>query len=300
MEIRSLSRVPPWFRESVLSRGEWNSCALERSCFGPMHDATPAVPFHHLAVRLDHAPMRMGWEANGRSLSTALPHDHVSIIPAGDSILSWWSRPVDFACLYFTAKAIESAVGVEIAVASKWELRPALAVRAPTISALIRAMAQDTHTGHRFGMMRGEALFQQLAFLLVADGRIVRDDSYKVGIGDRRVRRALEYIHANACEEMSLEHIALAAETSPFHLSRIFRQTTGYPIWRYVSRRRVELAVGLMRDRALRLKEIAALTGFASYSTYAATFQAEKGVSPSRFRRFTEERRGRSSLTLLS
>jgi AraC family transcriptional regulator len=250
-----------------------------------MHDPTPAVPFHHLAVRLDHAPMKMGWTANGHNSSTALPHDHVSVIPAGDSILSWWNRPVDFACLYFTAQAVESAVGEELAVTSKWELKPALAVRAPTISGLIRAMAHDAHIGHRYGKMRGEALFQQLAMLLVADGRILRDSSYKAGIGDRRVRRALEYIHAHACEEMSLERIARAAETSPFHLSRIFRQTTGHPIWRYVSRLRVELAVGLMRDRALPLTEIAVLTGFASYSTYAATFQAEMGVSPSQFRR---------------
>lgn len=94
---------------------------------------------------------------------------------------------------------------------------------------------------------------------------------------------------------MSLERIALAAETSPFHLSRIFRQTTGLPIWRYVSRLRVELTVGLMHDQALPLAEIAALTGFASYSTYAASFQTEKGVSPSQFRRFTKGLRGRSS-----
>lgn len=285
MEISSLSRVPPWFRHAVSSRGEWNSFALERSCFGPIHDLTPAVPFHHLAVRLDHGPMQMGWKANGRNSSTSMPHDHVSVIPAGDSMLAWWSRPVDFACLYFTAQAVESAAGEDIAVNSKWELKPALSVRAPTISRLIGAMAHDTQSGHRYGKMRGEAIFQQLAFLLVADGRILRDLSYKAGIGDRRVRRALEYIHANACAEMSLERIALAAETSPFHLSRIFRQTTGHPIWRYVSRLRVELAVGLMRDRALPLNEIAAMAGFASYSTYAATFRAEKGVSPSQFLR---------------
>jgi AraC family transcriptional regulator len=256
-----------------------------------MHDPTPAVPFHHLAVRLDEAPMQMGWKANGRNSSTALPPDHVSIIPAGDSMLSWWSRPVDFACLYFTTEAIKLAVGEEIVVTSKWELKPALALRAPMISGFIRSMALDTHTGHRYGKMRGEALFQQLAMLLVADGRILHDTSYKSGIGDRRVRRALEYIHANACEEMSLERIAHAAETSPFHLSRIFRQMTGYPIWRYVSRLRVELGVGLMRDRALPLADIAALTGFASYSTYAATFQAEKGVSPSQFRRISGKHR---------
>jgi AraC family transcriptional regulator len=292
MEISSLSRVPPWFRHAVSARGEWNSFALERSCFGPIHDLTPAVPFHHIAVRLDHAPMQMGWKANGRNSSTDLPQDHVSVIPTGDSMLSWWSRPVDFACLYFTAEAVDSAVGQELAVTSKWELKPALAVRAPTISSLIRAMAHDTHTGHRYGKMRGETLFQQLAVLLVADGRILRDSSYKSGVGDRRVRRALEYIHANVCEELSLERIALAAETSPFHLSRIFRQITGQPIWCYVSRLRVELAVGLMRDRALLLTEIAVLAGFASYSTFAATFQAEKGVSPSQFRRFAETRPG--------
>lgn len=287
MEISALSRVPPWLREYVLSRGEWNSCALERSCFGPMHEPTPAVPFHHLAVRLDHAPMEMGWKANGRCSYTALPHDHVSVIPAGDTVTSWWSRPVDFACLYFTSQAVEAAVGRELAEAAKWELQPVLAVRAPSISGLIRAMALDTHTGQQYGRMRGEALFHELAALLVADGRMLRDARYKAGIGDRRVRRALEFIHAAACEELSLEQIAQAADTSPFHLSRIFRQTTGTPVWRYVSRLRVQLAVGLMKDRALSLQEVATLAGFASYSTFAATFVAEKGVSPSRFRHAT-------------
>jgi AraC family transcriptional regulator len=285
MENLSLSRVPPWLRHTVISRGEWNSCALERSCFGPMHDPTPSVPFHHLAVRLDRAPIRMGWKSDGQFRNTDLPQDHVSIIPAGASVTSWWNRPVDFACLYFTPQAVEAAVGEEVLVASRWELRPSLALRAPAISRLIRALAKDTQMGQPYGTMKGEAVFQQLAALLVADGRILKDVRYKAGIADRRVRRALDYIHAHISNELSLDQIAQASETSPFYLARLFRQTTGYPVWRYVSRLRVQIAKGLMKDPLLTLFDVATLSGFRSYSTFAATFSAELGYSPSYFRR---------------
>jgi AraC family transcriptional regulator len=291
MATTSLSRVPPWLRQTVLARGEWKSCTLERSCFGPMHDPTPAVPFHHLAVRLDRAPMRMGWKSDGQRRDTDLPPDHVSIIPAGASVTSWWSRPVDFACLYFTPQAVEVAVGEEILVSSGWELQPLLAVRAPAISRLIGALVKDTQMGQPYGAMMGEAIFQQLAALLVADGRILKDVRYKAGVGDRRVRRALDYIHAHISNELSLEQIAQASETSPFYLTRLFRQTTGYPLWRYVTRLRVQTAKGLMKDRLLTLSDVATLSGFQSYSTFAATFSAELGYSPSYFRRLSEEAR---------
>lgn len=287
METTTLSRVPPWFRHAVVSRGEWNSCALERSCFGPMHDPTPAVPFHHLAVRLDRGPIKMGWKAEGHRSDTDLPRDHVSVIPAGASVISWWSRPVDFACLYFTPQAVEAVVGTDVLVSSSWELQPVLALRAPAISRLIRAMARDTHAGQPYGKMPGEALFQQLASLLIADGRLMHDTKCKAGIGDRRVRRALDYIHAHALEDLDLQRIAEASETSPFHLSRLFRQTTGYPVWRYVSRLRVQTAIGLMKDPFLTLGEVSRMSGFASYSTFAATFSMEHSMSPSQFRRWS-------------
>ena len=132
--------------------------------------------------------------------------------------------------------------------------------------------------------MRGDALFQQLVTLLAVDRRLLRDLDYKSGVGDRRVRRALEYVHAHLSEELDLQRIAEASETSVFHLSRLFRQATGYPVWRYVSRQRVEMAKGLMRDSAFTLAQVSALSGFSSYSTFATTFSAEQGLSPSRYR----------------
>ena len=221
----------------------------------------------------------------GTAMSTDLPGDHVSVIPAGASVTSWWSRPVDFACLYFTPGRVEAAVGEEVLVSSRWELRPALAVRAPGLSGLVRALARDTQMGQPYGKMPGEALFQQLATLMVADGRILKDTRYKSNAGDRRVRWALEYIHGHVFEELDLAGIAQACGTSPFHLTRAFRQITGYPVWRYVCRLRVQIAAGLMQDATLNLQEVAVSAGFGSYSTFAATFRAEKGISPAYFRR---------------
>lgn len=280
----TLSRVPPWFRHTISRRGEWNLCTLEQSCFGPMHDPTPAVPFHHFGVRLDRAPLKMGWVMDGRQSNTGLPADYVSIIPAGASAKSWWDRPVDFACLYFTPASLAAALGGDWGKAANYEIRPAIGVLSPTIVNLIRAIHADAAAGHPYGKLVGDSIFISMASLLVHDGRIVQDRSYRVGIGNKRVRRALEYIHSHLSEEMDVLAIAQAAETSPFHLSRSFRSAVGCSIWQYVARERVRVASGLMMDAALSLTEIAEMAGFESYSSFAATFKASRGLSPSRFR----------------
>jgi AraC-like DNA-binding protein len=280
----SLSRVPPWFRHTISRRGEWKLCALERSCFGPMHDPTPEVPFHHLGVRLDHAPLKMGWILDGRRADTNLPFDHVSVIPAGASLRSWWNRPTDFACLYFRPEALTAAVGEEMASTSRYEIRPALSVESPTICNLVRALHVDAAAEHPYGKMAGDAIFIRLASLLVSDGRILQERGYRDGIGDWRIRRALEYIHTNLYTEMDLFGIAAASETSPFHLSRLFRKAVGCSPWQYVSRMRVQIAMGLMRDGSLSLTQISTMSGFESYSTFATTFKASRGVAPAHFR----------------
>lgn len=279
-----LSRVPPWFRHTISRRGVWKLCTLEQSCFGPMHDPTPSAPFHHFGVRLDHAPLRMGWLLDGAKCDTGLPWDHVSIIPAGASLKGWWDRPVDFACLYFTPAALLAAAGEADSPAASLEIRPAIAMQSPSLARLVRTLHADAAQGHPFGKMLGESIFVSLAALLVNDGRIARERTFGAAIGDRRVRRSLEYIHAHLEHALDLCSIAQAAETSPFHLSRIFRNALGCSIWQYVLRCRVQLAAGLMRDSALTLTEVATMSGFETYSTFAAAFKAARGVSPARFR----------------
>jgi AraC family transcriptional regulator len=249
-----------------------------------MHDPTPSAPFHHFGVRLDRAPVKMGWMMDGRRMDTNLPADHVSVIPAGASLKGWWDRPVDFACLYFTPAALTAAAGEEMLLKAGFEVRPAIGVQSPTLCKLVRALHADAAQGHPFGKMLGDSIFVSMAGLMVNDSRIVSERGYREGIGDRRVRRTLEYIHANLERDLDIGSIAQAAETSPFHLSRSFRSALGCSIWQYVARRRVQLAAGLMQDSALKLAEVATMSGFESYSTFAATFKSVRGSSPARYR----------------
>ena len=282
-----LSRVPPWFRHTISRRGVWKLCTLEQSCFGPMHDPTPSAPFHHFGVRLDRAPLKMGWILDGVRDDTDLPWDHVSVIPAGASMTGWWDRPVDFACLYFTPASLLAAAGEEMMAAAKRaksEIRAAVGIQSPTLCKLVRALHDDAAKGHPYGKMLGDSIFVSMAALVVNDGRILRESTFREGVGDRRVRRALEFIHAHLDAEMDVCAIAAAAETSLFHLSRSFRRAMGCSIWQYVSRRRVQLAAGLMRDPGLSLAAVASMAGFESYSTFANSFKVTRGVSPARFR----------------
>ncbi len=99
--------------------------------------------------------MKMGWKSDGHCSETTLPHDHVSVIPSGASVTSWWGRPVDFACLYFTSQAVIAAVDEELLHALRWEVRPVLALQALSISALVRAIAMDAQCGQPFGKNEG-------------------------------------------------------------------------------------------------------------------------------------------------
>jgi AraC-like DNA-binding protein len=53
----------------------------------------------------------------------------------------------------------------------------------------------------------------------------------------------------------------------------------------YIRSRRLHMAVGLLRDSALPIGEIASRVGYSSQSAFAAAVMREFGASPGRLRR---------------
>jgi len=82
----------------------------------------------------------------------------------------------------------------------------------------------------------------------------------------------------------SLDGLARDFACSPFHLSRVFHQTTGMSLRRYVSRLRVEVAAHRLATGASNLTELALELGFADHSHFTNSFRREWGCSPSYFR----------------
>lgn len=82
----------------------------------------------------------------------------------------------------------------------------------------------------------------------------------------------------------SLEALARHHHCSPYHLSRIFHQTAGMSLRRYVSRLRASLAADRLSSGALDLTSLALDLGFFDHSHFTNEFRREWGLSPSRFR----------------
>ena len=113
----------------------------------------------------------------------------------------------------------------------------------------------------------------------------------------RYVDRARDLIARDFREPLSLGRMAREVGCSPFHLSRLFRCTTGTTLHRAVMRMRLREGLERLLDEPGHLSAIALAVGFASHSHFADAFRTEFGCSPSHARRHLGVRARRAIAT---
>jgi AraC family transcriptional regulator len=97
-------------------------------------------------------------------------------------------------------------------------------------------------------------------------------------------------------ERITLDQIARAVDSSPFHLARVFRSLTGVPVHRYLSRLRLRTALERLEQGAQDLTVLALDLKFSSHSHFTDAFRREFGFTPSNFRN-GNGRRARSQMS---
>ena len=107
---------------------------------------------------------------------------------------------------------------------------------------------------------------------------------YRGGLPIARLRKIEDYVRANLAESISIEKLAELAELSPFHFSRVFKQTTGMTPLQFVTRERMLQAQRLIRETSRSLIEIALEVGYTSPSHFAQVFRRIVGGTPTEFR----------------
>jgi AraC family transcriptional regulator len=100
-----------------------------------------------------------------------------------------------------------------------------------------------------------------------------------------RTEAVKTYLASRLSERITLDGVARAAHTSPFHLARVFQQRTGLPIHRYLTRLRLRASLERLSDRTSDLTTLALELGFSSHSHFTDTFRREFGCRPSEVRR---------------
>ncbi len=107
---------------------------------------------------------------------------------------------------------------------------------------------------------------------------------YVGGLPIARLRKIEDYVRAHLAESISIEVLAELAELSPFHFSRVFKQTTGITPLQFVIRERMLQAQQLIRETSRSLIEIALEVGYTSPSHFAQVFRRTVGMAPTQFR----------------
>ena len=105
-----------------------------------------------------------------------------------------------------------------------------------------------------------------------------------VGIDDRRLHRALDYIHDNLAANLSLEDMAAEAAMSRFHFVRAFTRALGRSPLQYVIHERMELAKLFLKATRLPISSVAARVGYEDVSRFGQHFRRHAGTTPAAFR----------------
>lgn len=98
------------------------------------------------------------------------------------------------------------------------------------------------------------------------------------------ITRARDFIDRNQAEDLSLEAVAKAVNTSTFYFCKMFKRATGLTFTEYLSRVRVEKAKSLLLNPHIRISEVAFEVGFQSLSQFNRVFKKITGQSPSQYR----------------
>jgi len=98
------------------------------------------------------------------------------------------------------------------------------------------------------------------------------------------MKDVLGYIEANFIDGVSLEELSQYGNISIAHLSRVFKQMTGFNITTYVTTKRIIRAKELLLSTDDKVSTIAYACGFESLPYFHRTFKKIIGSTPNHFR----------------
>ena len=97
-------------------------------------------------------------------------------------------------------------------------------------------------------------------------------------------RRIKDYIDRHYMEPITLQTMGEALHISPYYLSHVFKQMSGYSPVQYLLRRRIGEAQTLLITTDLSITRIAEMVGYDTQSYFNLQFTKNVGLPPNKFR----------------
>lgn len=102
---------------------------------------------------------------------------------------------------------------------------------------------------------------------------------------------AMEYTQKHYAEIESLDEVANALFISKYYLCHLFSKYLEISFYKYLTQIRLKNASEYLRDTKLSISEISQLCGFSTATYFCQVFKKEFGVSPLKYRLFTQNKK---------
>lgn len=124
-----------------------------------------------------------------------------------------------------------------------------------------------------------------MTILSLVQQHMIFSDGKRSDIENALSVRVKNYIDGHFAENFSLNQLAEKMGASPYYVSHVFKEVTGYSPLQYVLRRRIGEAQTLLITTDLPITRIAARVGYDNPSHFNAHFSKSVGLSPRTFRK---------------
>lgn len=222
-------------------------------------------------------------------VGSGLPHDWVTATAPGEIV-----RGRDIV-LQFDPERVRRAAA----------LFPEIAELGPFLKLALRGLAFHGKTRRKgaelMEAMGGVAgmerliLFFRLLHLMASGGehRVLSSAEFNVtpdGAAQTALQAALAYIMENFTRDICLPDIAAHVGMSEWAFSRFFKRHRGASFTDYVTTLRMGYACKLLAETEMAVTAICFETGYSNVSNFNRTFRAQRGVTPSAYRRLSRQR----------
>jgi AraC family transcriptional regulator len=149
------------------------------------------------------------------------------------------------------------------------------------------ALRAGTQTGDACHGMFGEALSTALAVHLLREygAAVPGPERQYGGLPREKLVRAVKYLQDQLHTDVTVSGIAQAVYLSPYHFTKLFKESTGQSPYQYVVDARVKKAKELLTTGKFTIGEVAHHAGFADQSHLTHHFKKVLGLPPKKLLR---------------
>lgn len=177
-------------------------------------------------------------------------------------------------------------------------LPPVVHISGRTEQAALRWAVERMMQEMRDAMPGAPLVVQNLAHMMLAQAlraHLVHarapDTGWLAVLADRRLRRALEHLHAEPARRWTLQALGAAAGMSRTLFATRFREVMGETPMQYLARWRMVLACDRLEHTPDSITQLASSMGYESSGAFSTAFKRVLGRSPRQYRADAESRR---------